>query len=279
MGEVLVELRSETGPNNRLVFFIFGANMIDLLTNKKEYATQSVGIDLDETLRRNKKVLIVDDDPDTVELVKRILRLSDFDVASARNGFEAISITEQLQPDIILLDLMMPEIDGKATLKKIREISHAPILILSALIEKENIVELLNLGGDDYVTKPFHRDELIARIQAVLRRTKLLSVIDGVSIPEIGLTVNFSKREVSFQGHFVQLSPKEYELIELISKRIPHIVKYEDIAIELWGEKSRSSKNRIKFLVHSIRNKFNEINSDVEVIINASRIGYRIKTD
>ncbi|HSM24463.1 MAG TPA: response regulator transcription factor [Anaerolineaceae bacterium] len=253
--------------------------MIDLLTNKKEYATQSVGIDLDETLRRNKKVLIVDDDPDTVELVKRILRLSDFDVASARNGFEAISITEQLQPDIILLDLMMPEIDGKATLKKIREISHAPILILSALIEKENIVELLNLGGDDYVTKPFHRDELIARIQAVLRRTKLLSVIDGVSIPEIGLTVNFSKREVSFQGHFVQLSPKEYELIELISKRIPHIVKYEDIAIELWGEKSRSSKNRIKFLVHSIRNKFNEINSDVEVIINASRIGYRIKTD
>lgn len=247
--------------------------------NKKEISSQSIGIDLDETLRRNKKVLIVDDDPDTIDLVKRILRLSNYDVASARSGLEALSITEQLQPDIILLDLMMPEIDGKATLKRIREITQAPVIILSALLAKENIVELLNLGGDDYVTKPFHRDELVARIQAVLRRTTLLSVIDGVSIPEIGLTVNFSKREVNFYGRFVQLSPKEYELIELMSKRIPHIVKYDEVAIELWGEKSKSSKNRIKFLVHSIRNKFIAINSDVEVIINASRIGYRIKTD
>lgn len=246
--------------------------------NKKEISSQSIGIDLDETLRRNKKVLIIDDDPDTIDLVKRILRLSNFDVASARSGVEALSITDQLQPDVILLDLMMPEIDGKATLKKIREITQAPIIILSALLAKENIVELLNLGGDDYVTKPFHRDELVARIQAVLRRTKLLSVIDGVSIPEIGLTVNFSKREVNFYGRFVQLSPKEYELIELLSKRIPHIVKYEEISSELWSDSSPTSKNRLKFLVHSIRRKFFEIASDVEVIINLNRIGYRIQT-
>jgi DNA-binding response OmpR family regulator len=253
--------------------------MIELVDNKKEILSPSIGIDLDETLSRNKKVLIVDDDSDTIELVKRILRLSDFDVASAKSGYEAFSITEKIQPDIILLDLMMPEIDGRATLKKLREVTNSPIVILSALISKDNIVELLNLGGDDYITKPFHRDELVARLHAVLRRTKLLSVIDGVSIPELNLTVDFSKREVSFQGQFVHLSPKEYELIEFLSRNIPHVVKYDDISRELWGEKGRSSKNRIKYLVHSIRNKLLEINPDVEVLSNSSRVGYRIKTD
>lgn len=253
--------------------------MIELVENKKELYSPSVGIDLDETLNRSKKVLIVDDDIDTIELVKRILLLSDFDVASARSGFEAITITEKIQPDIILLDLMMPEVDGRTTLKNLREITNSPIVILSAMTSKEDIVELLNLGGDDYITKPFHRDELVARLQAVLRRSKLISVIDGVSIPELNMTVNFSKREVSFQGQIVHLSPKEYELVEFLSRNMPHVVKYDDISRELWGEMSRSSKNRIKFLVHSIRNKFNEINSGVEIISNSSRVGYRIKTD
>ncbi len=253
--------------------------MINLAQNDLENRTQTVGIDLDKTLRSNKKVLIVDDDPDTIELVKRILRLAEFDVASAKNGLEAIAITDQLKPDVILLDLMMPEIDGRETLAKLRKIGSSPVIVVSALVDKDNIVDLLNSGCDDYITKPFHRDELVARIQAVLRRTKLLSVIDGVSIPEIALTVNFSKREVSFQGQFVAMSPKEYELMEIISKRLPHIVKYEDIATELWGEINKSSKNRIKFLVHSIRRKFEEINSDVEVIINSNRIGYRIQTN
>jgi two-component system KDP operon response regulator KdpE len=277
-GKVFVEPRSETGLIMP-VFGVIGEIMIDLVENTQEMLTKTIGIDLDETLRRNKKVLIVDDDTDTIELVKRILRLSDFDVASATNGIDAVAISEKLQPDIILLDLMMPEIDGCETLKNLREISNAPIVILSALNDKKNIVDLLNAGGDDYITKPFHRDELVARLLAVLRRSKLISVIDGVSIPELGLTVDFSKREVSFQGQFVRLSPKEYQLIEFLSRNIPHVVKYDEISKELWGEKSRSSKNRIKYLVHSIRIKFTEINSDDEVIINSSRVGYRLKTD
>lgn len=253
--------------------------MIKTPAKHNDIQTQSVGVDLDETLRRNKKVLIVDDDPDTVELIKRILRLSDFDVASARSGTDAISIVEKIQPDIVLLDLMMPEVDGRSTLKKLRDITQSPIIIVSALNSKDNIVDLLNLGSDDYITKPFHRDELIARIHAVLRRSKLLSVIDGVSIPETGLTINFSKREVNFQGQYVQLSPKEYELIELLAKNLPHVVKYKEIADEIWGENSNYVKNRIKYLVHTIRNKFEAITPGIEVIITADRVGYRIQTD
>ena len=253
--------------------------MIYSSSPKNEIQTQPLGIDLDETLRRNKKVLIIDDDPDTVELIKRILRLSDFDVASARNGIDAIGIVEKIQPDIILLDLMMPEVDGKTTLKNLREETQAPIIIVSALNSKDDIVELLNLGSDDYITKPFHRDELIARIHAVLRRSKLLSVIDGISIQEIGFTINFSKREVHFQGEFVQLSPKEYELLELLVKQMPHVVKYKEIAIEIWGEYSNFVKNRIKYLVHTIRNKFELIQPGIEVIVTADRVGYRIQSD
>ncbi len=253
--------------------------MIKTTEKNIDNQTQSVGVDLDETLGRNKKVLIVDDDADTVELIKRILRLSDFDVASARNGMEAVSIVEKIQPDVILLDLMMPDIDGKSTLKNLREITQSPVIIVSALNSKDNIVDLLNSGSDDYVTKPFHRDELIARINAVLRRSKLLAVIDGVSIPEIGLTINFSKREVNFQCQFVQLSPKEYELIELLAKNLPHVVKYKEIADGIWGENSNYVKNRIKYLVHTIRNKFEEIKPGIEVIITSDRVGYRIQTE
>ncbi len=253
--------------------------MIKAPVRKNEIQTQNVGVDLDETLRRNKKVLIVDDDPDTVELIKRILRLADFDVASARNGLDAVTIVEKIQPDIILLDLMMPDVDGRITLKNLREVTQSPVIVVSALTGKDQVVDLLNSGSDDYITKPFHREELVARIHAVLRRSKLLSIIDGVSIPETGLTVNFSKREVNFQGQFVQLSPKEYELIELLVKQMPHIVKYKEIAEEIWGENSTYVKNRIKYLVHTIRNKFEEIKPGIEVIVTADRVGYRIQSE
>jgi DNA-binding response OmpR family regulator len=273
-----VEPSSETGHINT-GFFCWRKRMLQTPDKNLEVQSQSIGIDLDETLKRDKKVLIVDDDSDTVELVKRILRLSDFDVASARNGLDALTLVEKILPDVIILDLMMPEIDGRTTLKKLREITHAPIIVLSALTEKTNIVDLLNLGSDDYITKPFHRDELIARIQAVLRRTKLLSVIDGVSIPEISLMVNFSKREVQYHGKLVLLSPKEYELIQLLANHLPHIVSYKEISEQIWGESHNFYKNRIKYLVHSIRDKFNLIKPGNEVILNASRVGYRIQTD
>lgn len=239
----------------------------------------SVGIDLDRTLNKNKRVLIIDDDPDTIELVKRMLRIADFDVASARNGVEAPIIAEKVEPDVILLDLMMPEIDGRDTFKNLRKITRAPVIVVSALSNKETIVELLNMGSDDYITKPFNRDEVIARINAVLRRSKQKSVFDGVSIPEIGLTVNFSKREVKYQGKFIHFSPKEFALIQLLAKNIPHVVQYEEIATEIWGESRNDVKNRIKYIVHLMRRKFLSINPEIDVIITVDRFGYRLRTE
>ncbi len=240
---------------------------------------QAIGIDLDEALKRNKRVLIVDDDADTVELLKRILRFADFDVASALSGMEAPLVAEKVEPDVILLDMMMPEMDGRETFRNLRKVTRAPIIVVSALSGKEMIVEVLNLGTDDYITKPFHRDEVIARINAVLRRSKQRPVFDGVSIPEFGLTINFSKREVQYQGQFVHLSPKEFTLVQLLAKNLPHVVHYDEIAREIWGEDQTDVKNRIKYLVHLVRKKFTTINADRDVIVTVDRFGYRLLTE
>ena len=156
----------------------------------------------------------------------------------------------------MLYEVITPEIDGKETFTQLQKITSSPVIVVSALSGKETIIELLNLGCDDYISKPFDREELIARINAVLRRSKLLSVIDGVSIPEIGLMVNFSRREVHFQNQLINFSPKEYELVELFIKNIPHIVNYNEISEVLWGENNEDSKNRIKYLVHAISYNF-----------------------
>jgi DNA-binding response OmpR family regulator len=238
-----------------------------------------IGIDLDDALRGNKRVLIVEDDPDTIDLLKRILIVADFDVASSNNGLEAPSIAKKIQPDVILLDLMMPEQDGKKTLTELRRITHAPVIIVSALDEKEMIVDLLNSGSDDYITKPFDRHEIIARINALLRRSKQENVFDGVSIPEINLLINFSKREVLFQDNLVNLSPKEFDLLQTLIIHMPNVVQYSEISKELWGELEKNAKNRIKYLVHSIRKKLQKINPNIIVLITVDRFGYRIQSD
>ena len=135
------------------------------------------------------------------------------------------------------------------------------------------------MGSDDFITKPFHREEIIARIHAVLRRSGNSSLVDGLSIPEIGLVINLSKREVQFQGQPIHFSPKEFEFIQLLCSKIPGIAEYDEIALDLWGRLDNKTKNRIKYLVHMMRKKFYEINSNLDVILTIDRIGYRIRTE
>lgn len=236
-------------------------------------------VDLDEAFRRNKTVLIVDDDPDTIDLLKKILRLADFDVASAQSGVEALSMIGKIEPDVILLDLMMPEVDGRTTLSMLRRQHQTPVIVVSALNNPKDITELLYMGSDDYVTKPFNREELVARIHAVLRRSKMENIIHGISIPETGLRINFTRREVLYQNRMMRLSPKEYDLLELLAKNIPHFVRNEEISYYLWGKDSVKSRNGIKTLIHGLRKKFDAIHYIEDLIITADRIGYRLRTD
>ena len=249
------------------------------MSNYTNLKTEVRGIDLDESLKRNKRVLVIDDDVDTIELLKRILLLANFDVASSKTGLDALDMVDRVKPDVILLDLMMPEMDGREILSRIRSKTMSPVIVVSALTNKDTVVELLNQGSDDYITKPFHRDEIIARINAVIRRSRYKPVFDGISIPEINLVINISKREFLFEGFRIQLTPKEFRLMEVLAKNIPNIVTYEQISNEIWGYYEVNMKNRIKYLVHLIRKKISLINSECDVIIASDQIGYRIRTE
>ncbi len=240
---------------------------------------KSKGIDLDTRHESNKRVLVIDDDFDTVNLIKHILILADFDVASAQSGKETMQILSRVKPDAILLDLMMPEMDGKATLQGIRALTDTPVLVVSALTNKESIVDLLNSGSDDYITKPFDRAEIIARIHAQIRRANKKPFFDGVSIPEIDLIFDFSNFTILFKGKSVLLSPKELLVIQVLAQNIPNVATYQQIAQRVWGSYQPNSKNRIKYLIHSIRRKFAAVDPDLEILITVDRIGYRIRTD
>ena len=143
-----MELSSETGLLFiRPVFFIGDLNGTNFGKSYQPIIFRPIGVDLDEKSdRNNKRVLVIDDDPDTIDLLKRILLIAEFDVASAQNGYDGSSIAKKIVPDAILLDLMMPEIDGQQTLIKIKEVTNAPVIILSALTNKEIVVDLLNHG-------------------------------------------------------------------------------------------------------------------------------------
>jgi DNA-binding response OmpR family regulator len=133
----------------------------------------NVGADLDEFYASERsRILVVEDDQDTAFLLKQILRHAGFDVLSAMNGKEALSKVNLSFPDLVLLDLMMPDMDGWETIDRLRQVTSTPVIVLTALANKENIVSCLQRGADDYMTKPFYKAEVIARVNAVLRRSR-----------------------------------------------------------------------------------------------------------
>ena len=162
-------------------------------------ASASRGIDLDLIygMANRSRVLIIDDDPDMVGLLKEILRTAGFDVVGALGCREALKKCTDFPPSLIMLDLMMPEIDGWQTFSSLREVTSAPVIVVSAITNKEEVVHGLQIGADDYVTKPFFNAEIVARVNSVLRRAKSSELPDRYSFPEFNLVINIDTKEVS----------------------------------------------------------------------------------
>src|SRR5574340_1261021 len=152
--------------------------------------TQEVGSDLDEYYSSERsRILVVEDDQDTAFLLKQILRHAGYDVLSAINGKEALNKVNLSFPDLVLLDLMMPEMDGWETVEHLRQVSNTPVIILTALNNKENVVTCFQRGVDDYMTKPFYKGEIVARVQAVLRRSRSTRDASRFVFPQVGLAI------------------------------------------------------------------------------------------
>lgn len=243
--------------------------------------TISPGIDLDMVKESHKRLtaMIIDDEPETVRMMKFILMEAGMDVVGASSGLDAIDICPHTQPDVILLDLMMPEMDGYEAFRYLRNITNAPVLIVSAKAQKEDIVNGLVFGADDYLTKPFFPAELVARVNNIVKRSKYVKPITAYSFPNIHLTIDIESREVNLRGETFLLPRVEFEVLLVLAKFAPKIVTKEVIAHEVWGEDSDKIQKRIKYFIHIIRRKLEIDPHAPRIIISREGLGYRLDTD
>ena len=251
--------------------------MKENLPSKDSTNFNGSGVDLDSLRQVERKtVMVVDDEPDTIMLLKHIFINNGFNVSGALSGKEALRKLVDVNPSIIVLDLLMPEMDGMETLEEIHKISNIPVIILSAVDRKDDIVKALKAGTDDYVTKPFNNDELIARVNSVLRRAEKSSTISSINFPEVDLLIDLKTYEVTYKGRRIQLTGKMFEVLTLLAKSAPKVVNYQEIAESVWGENSTSVRNRLKYLVYLLRKEFLVVDPNFEIIQNIDRLGYKL---
>ena len=204
-------------------------------------------------------ILTADDDPQLLRLVSRNLQLDGYDVLTAADGQQALELIEARSPDLVLLDVMMPRLDGFSVCQRVREFSSVPIIILTARGNDQDKIRGLDLGADDYLTKPFSVDELLARVRAVLRRAQL-SAVDAAqglrSRVTIGdLTVDYAQHQVTMNGQDVELTPIEYRLLAYLAQNAGRIVTQDLLLEHVWGAEYVGESHLLQVNINRLRRK------------------------
>jgi len=225
-----------------------------------------------------KKILIVDDDPVIVKFVRANLVASGYDATSAGDGQAALKMVEEQQPDLVLLDIMMPYMDGCEVCRRLREWSQIPIIMLTARGDEKDKVALLNAGADDYIPKPFGVNELLARIGAVLRRSeKILNANTAqMSFHYKNLDVNFPKHQVICGGKEINLTRTEYNLLQELVLNADKVLTHSHLLHKIWGPEYQGEKEYLHVFVNRLRAKLEGCG---ESIVTISGVGYEFKTD
>ncbi len=223
------------------------------------------------------KILIVDDSPDLLRIVQVCLERESYEVFTARSGKEGLQRTYNVQPDLIILDVMMPGMDGWEVLSRLREMSDVPVMMLTAKGREVDIVRGLGLGADDYVTKPFGTAELVARVQALLRRNKTPPVGRVTSYQDNGLHIDLERREVAVKGHAVDLTPTEFRLLSVLIQNAGKVVPHRALLTQVWGEEYANEIHYLKLYVRYLRQKIEEDPSDPNYILTEWGVGYRFR--
>lgn len=227
--------------------------------------------------RTAKLVLVVDDEPHMVRMIRMNLERDGFRVIEAKNGVQALDQIRTKLPDVVLLDVMMPELDGFATLKMLREFSSIPVIMLTAKGEENDRVYGLELGADDYLPKPFGPRELSARIKAVLRRAESVSVSPNEAILHIDehLQVDLNTRSVLVDGKPVKLRPLEFRLLYYLIENAGWTVTYEQILANVWGYEYREEAHYVRLYVNYLRQKIKDDSNNPRYILTERGVGYR----
>jgi two-component system, OmpR family, KDP operon response regulator KdpE len=219
-------------------------------------------------------ILAVDDEPPILRLLSATLRANDYAVITANNGAEAVAAQAEHHPDLILLDVMMPDMDGHEVLRTIRQSSSTPVIMLTARTSDNEKVQALLSGADDYVTKPFHPDELIARITAVLRRSDGPAPAAPVELRYGDLLIDLGKRFISRGDDEIRLSRTEWALLELLATNTGRVMLHGDLLSRIWGPEFRDEVYYLRTWISRLRRKLG-VNSD-ELITTMPGIGYRM---
>jgi two-component system KDP operon response regulator KdpE len=221
-----------------------------------------------------RKILIVDDEPGLRELVRINLEHEGYGVVQAENGSQGLSVLQEQHPDLVIMDVMMPDMDGWEACRRLRTFSQVPVLMLTAKVQSKDIVTGLDSGADDYLTKPFNMDELVARIRALLRRVP--SPNRPVSAGKGEIVIDKQKREVLVRGELVDLTPTEYDLLLLLAENAGTVMSHETLLRGVWGQEYTKDNDYLKVYIWHLRRKLEKDPRDPKLLLTEWGVGYRL---
>ena len=225
-----------------------------------------------------KKVLVVDDEPAFVRLVEQVLTQKGYEVLKASNGQESLRIFFDHRPDVVLLDVVMPRMDGWQTCSRIRDVSDIPIIIITGKQKSEaDIVRGLDYGADDYLIKPVGNKELVARVRAVLRRAELASSVDTkkrITYSDDFLTVDVAERMIIVNGERVRLTPTEFRLFALLVGNAGRVLTHKQLLEKVWGWEYTDDLDHLRIYIWHLRHKIEPDPTQPKYIITEPGVGY-----
>jgi len=235
-------------------------------------------------MKVNKKrpplILIVDDEPGILKTLQGNLEANGFRALATTSGVRALELIEEQQPDLLILDIMMPNMNGFEVCRRVRQWSQIPIIMLSARRSEEDKVKSLNLGSDDYISKPFGMSELVARVRAVLRRTTPADTMTTKPAITVGnLTINFRKRHVTLTGKDISLTPTEYNLLRELVLNAGTVLTHTHLLNQVWGPEYREEREYLRVFIGHLRTKLEPDSTKPRYIITAPGVGYSFHTE
>ena len=224
------------------------------------------------------RILIVDDELSIIKFLRANLEAEGFEVLTVMDGVQALQTFEMELPDVVILDIMMPKMDGFEVCRRIREWSQIPVIMLSARGDVDDKVKCLDLGADDYITKPFGKDELIARVKAVMRRTESAAAVPTrPSFSSGDIDINFVRRQVTVAGKEVKLTPTEYNLLQEFVLNAGKVLTHTHLLNKVWGPEYREETQYLHVFVRRLRAKLEPDPTNPRYIVTVSGVGYQFK--
>lgn len=223
------------------------------------------------------KILIVDDEPRVVRLVSEVLRAVGYQVIEAARGETAIEMVAMEKPDLVLLDILLPRgMDGYEVCRRLREFSDVPVIMLTAKAQESDLLRGFDVGADDYLTKPFSARELIARVRAVLRRSRRPEEVVTTTMTCGEIEIDFARRTVKVRDQPVSLTRTEYELFRHLALNANRVMMHQDLLTKVWGPEYRDEVDYLHAYIHYLRNKLEDDPANPRYIVNSPGVGYML---